>query len=606
MNLFRKILPHNPRFQEIEFSFLLGWALLFPDKQSYIYFLSFSFLLVFCTLRNVFSLTNIMLSRFSAFLFLFNALFIFSAFFSPYPLKSILFASDVLLVSLWFVFFYIEKMDTERYLRRLAMVISLSSLVVLVFFVLRGGHGQAAQIFKNPILQGIASALAVLVFLHALLQKYDHTNLLLLTINFAAVIVSASKAAFFGLVLFAAAMMFSRKRRWLIPLAAVLALLVLLPNPLRRMVHYSLRDDPYVLNRLDIWNMSSRMFRHHFWTGVGPDLFMDAARRFNFPQENGPARYFKFPESAHSDYWKIITESGFLGLIFVFATLFFAIRRMLSPPWFPLPKLLLAFMLVQMLLINYIFNFFFLLVFFLLLQDLLSERQRFIPLQAGARIFYSALLVFSLIVLYLFPYMANRCLSAAAGETDITSRFSLLKRAALFSPLDERPPLAKAEVLRFFSASTGSIDAWTDAWENVRLAQKLNRNSVEALVVESSLFQNFLGKKIHYSALGKEILEPLRQAEKLIPFNPFLKLRQALVLREFGRDTEAQDRARAALGLEPDYAAAIVFIHELDGLPADDPALQEQLARIQAMAARLRVRPGSYLGRLFQVPVAAP
>ncbi len=606
MNSFKKILLSNPHLQEIEFSFLLGWALLFPAKQSYLYFLGFVFLLVFFTLGKIFTLNNIVLGRFSVFLFLFNALFIFSAFFSPYPLKSILFAGDVLLVSLWFVFFYVEKVDVDGYLRLLAMVISISSLVVLVFFALQGGQGQSSQIFKNPILQGIASALAALVFLHSLLQKYGHADLLLLGLNFAAVIVSASKAAFLGLALFAAAMIFVRKKRWLIPLASVLVLLLLVPNPLRRMVRYSLQHDPYVLNRIDIWGMSARMFRHHPWTGIGPDLFDQAARRFNFAQNKGPSRYGKVPESAHSDYWKIIAENGLPGLAFVLLFLFITIRRMLTPPFFDLPKLLLAFLLVQMLLINFIFNFFFLLVIYLLLQDFLSTRQKFVSLQPGPRLFVSAMLVFLLVILYLFPYLANRCLDAAVGEKSIAHRFSLLQRAALLSPLDERPPLAKAEALRFFAAGSGNIEAWTDAWENLRLAQRLNRNSVEALVAESVLFQRFLGKRITYPALGEEVLAPLRQAEKLVPFNPFLKMQQAFVLREFGRSAEARRRAQAALDLEPDYVAAIVFIHELDGLPPDDPVLRERLDRIREKAKHLRAKPGSYLFLLHQLPGAAP
>ena len=113
--------------------------------------------------------------------------------------------------------------------------------------------------------------------------------------------------------------------------------------------------------------MSARMFRAHPWTGVGPDLFGEAAKRFNFPQEKGPARYGKLPESPHSDYWKIITENGLAGLVFVLLFLFFAIRRMLAPPWSDLPKVLLAFLLLQMLFFNFIFNIFFLLVFLFLL-----------------------------------------------------------------------------------------------------------------------------------------------------------------------------------------------------------------------------------------------
>jgi hypothetical protein len=337
-------------------------------------------------------------------------------------------------------------------------------------------------------------------------------------------------------------------------------------------------------------------------TGVGPDLFAEAAPRFNFAQDKGASRYGKVPESPHSDYWKVIVENGLPGLLLVLAGLFFAIKAMLSPPGFGLPRLLLAFLLIQMLLFNLVFNFFFLLAFFLLLKDFFPARQRFVSLQAGARLFLSGLLVLVLVTLYVLPYAATRCLDAAAKEKDITRRFDLLRRAELLSPLDERPSLAKVDVLRVFAAKTGSIAAWTDAWENARRSQRLNRNSVEALVMESELFREFLGKKIGYPALAEEVLAPLRRAGELSPFNPFLKLQQAALLREFGRISEARRQAQAALDLEPDYVMAIVFIHELDALPADDPVLHERIARIGEKAARLHVRRGSYLFNLFRLP----
>jgi len=602
MNLFKQILPGSPRFQEVEFSVLSGWALLFPAKQSYFYFLGFALLLAAFSLRKVLTLKNITLTRFSSFLLLFNALFIFSTFFSPHPFRSLLFISDILLVSLWFILFYLEKSDTGRYLRLLAVLISVSSLVVLIFFVLRGGRGPAEQIFKNPILQGIVSALAALVFLHALLQRYSHADAALLGLNFAAVIISASKAAFLGLAMFAAVMILARKRRWLVYFFSILVLLVLLPNPLRRMVGHSLHQDPYVLNRLDIWSMSARMFRHHFWTGVGPDLFIEAAGRFNFPQEKGPARYGKVPESPHSDYWKIIAENGLPGLVFVLAFLFFAIRRMLSPPWFDMAKLLLGFLLLQMLLINYIFNFFFILVFFLLMHDFLYRSHRFVSIRPGFRVLFSSLLVFLLVTLYLFPFFADRSLDEASREKNIVRRFALLKGAALFSPLDERVPLAKAEVLGVFARTQANLEAWADAVANLRLAQKLDGYGNAALLLESALFREFLAKPIQYPALGEEILAPLRRAEKNDPFKPFLKLQQAVILRELGRLQEARLLASAALDLEPEYVAAIVFIHELDGQPASDPVLQRRLAQIRGKAKKLGAKPGSYLAKLYELP----
>jgi len=603
--MFKTLSPGSPRFQQIEFCLVLGWALLFPAKIGYAYYLGFMCLLALFTLAKAAVLKNIVLDRFSFFLFALNAVFLFSAFFSPHPFKSILFVADIFLVSLWITFFYLEKEDMERYLRLAAYVISLSSLAVIVAFAAQGGRLPVAVIFRNPILQGIASALAVLVFLHALLRAPGRGAAALLAVNFAAVLLSASKAAFLGLVLFSAIMILERRRQWLPYLAALLLLLAVIPNPMRRMVVHSLRHDPYVFDRLNIWSMSARMFRQHPLTGVGPDLFNEAAPRFNFAQDKGPSRYGKVPESPHSDYWKIISENGLPGLVLVLVFLFYVIRRLLSPPWFDLVKLLLGFLLAQMLLFNFVFQFFFLIVFFFLLRDFLAADRRFIAMRPAARVFFPAAVILALLLFYLLPFVADRCLDQAAREKNLVRRYDLLQKAALLSPLDERAPLAKATLLRSFASSRSAAGAWTQALEFTRLAQRLDRNSTDALGLESELFHDARVRGYFYPAQAQEILGPLRRAAKLAPFNPFLLLRQAVVLREFGHVAEARRQAQAALALEPDFAAALVFIRELDGGPASDPGLRQRLAAIQAKASRLRARAGSYLFMLHQVPETA-
>jgi O-antigen ligase len=603
MNILKPILRIGSRFQEIEFSFLLAWALLFPAKQSYLYYFGFTALLVLFSLKKIFTLKNISFMRVSVFLLLFNLMLIGSAFFSRHPGQSLLFVCDIFLLSLWFFLFDIEKIDVNRYLQLLAYMISLSSLAIIVFFALQTGLGPQGTIFKNPILQGIAAALAVLFFLHALLQKFTYIGLALLMVNGGAVIVSASKAAFLGLALFSAAMILARKRKWIFYFFALMLLLLLIPNPLKRMVGHSLQHDPYVYNRLDIWNMSARMFRANPWTGVGPDLFSEAAHRFNFPQEKGPARYAKLPESPHSDYWKIIAETGLAGLIFVLLFLFFAIRRMLAPPWSDLPKVLLAFLLLQMLFFNFIFNFFFLLVFLFLLYSFFWRRLLFVSLPPAFKIFLSGLLILVFCIFYLLPYVADQMLQSATAEKNIIRRFALLNRAAIYSPLDDRVPLARAQSLRGFFKATANLEAWEAAREDLRIVQKLNRNSSEACILEAELFGDILEKRIKYPALAEEILAPLRRAERLEPFNPFLKLQQALILGEFDRSQEACRQALAALELEPDYVAALFFMQQLSGLPAGDPAFQKRIAQIQAKAKTLQAKPGTYLYDLYRLPV---
>lgn len=599
--MFKAFSPENPRYQEIEFSLLLGWALLFPAKIGYPYYLGFMSLLVVFMLGKAATLRTVAVDRFALLLLALNSVLVFTSFFSPHPLKSILFSADVLLVSLWSILLYLEKEDMERYLRLAALVISLASLLVVAAFAWQGGRLPVAVVFRNPILQGVVAALAALYFLQRLLFRYRHADLLLLVINCMAAAVSASKAALLGLVVFAAVLIMARRRRWIAYLGFVILLLVVVPNPLRRTVANSFRHDPYVFDRVEIWRMSARMFRAHPWTGVGPDLFAEAAPRFNFAQDKGPSRYGKVPESPHSDYWRVIVENGLPGLALALLLLFFAIRRLLSPPRLAPGKVLLAFLLAQMLLFNFVFLFPFLILFLLLIRNMFSTKPRFISFRAEARIFVTAALAMLLALLYILPYLADRRLGQASQEPGLVARFRLLQQAALLSPLDERMPLAKARLLGEFARSRSDANAWSEAIANVRLAQRLDRNSVDALILEAELFHDPLANGGRYPAQAGEVLEPLRRAEALAPFNPYLRLRQALVLHEFGRDEEARQQARAALDLEPDFAAAILLLHRLEGGKDDDPVLLGDLARIRAKADRLRAKPGSYLFNLHRL-----
>ncbi len=602
MNLLNPVLRIGSRFQEIEFSVLLAWGLLFPAKESYFYFFGFAALLSLFSLKKILSLRNVSCMRMSSFLLLFNLLLIGSSFFSPHPGRSINFICDILLLSIWFFLLDFESIDSDRYLRLLAYIISVASLAVIVVYIARAGRGPWGVVFNNPILQGIAAALAALLFLRSLLDKFNRIDTALLAVNSGAVIISASKAAFLGLVFFAALMILARKKYWIALLAILIIALALIPNPLRRLALHSLQHDPYVYDRIDIWSMSARMLRAHPWTGVGPDLFSDAAPRFNFAQDKGPARYSKLPESPHSDYWKIITETGLPGLAFVLVLLAFAFRRLAAPPRLDGAKVLLAFLLLQMVFFNFIFNSFFLLVFLFLLYAVFWRRLFYFPPTPAFKFCLSGLLLLIFFVFYLLPWVADRWLHQAATEKNIIKSYDQLKFAALCSPLDERVPLARARVLRAYFRTTANLEAWQEAREILHRALKLNRNSSAAHILESALFADMAERKIAYPELLEEILAPLRRAEALEPFNPFLKLRQARILAEFGRRREALLRAREALALEPDYVAALYFVRQMDGPAGTDDAFQERIARISAKAKKLRARPGSYLYDLHRPP----
>ena len=176
----------NPRF---EFLFILGWLLFFPGKDSPLYFMVFACLMVIVSFRNIFFMKNLSLSGFSYFLIGFNGLLIFSVFFSVYRFQSILFISDIILISLYFILLFFDKENEDGYFRLLAYVISVLSVVKVVHSVVPV-FSTKNVFFSNLIFQGVASGIAVLILFYYLLKKFNGVYLVLLVVNGAGVFVS--------------------------------------------------------------------------------------------------------------------------------------------------------------------------------------------------------------------------------------------------------------------------------------------------------------------------------------------------------------------------------------------------------------------------------
>ncbi len=115
----------------------------------------------------------------------------------------------------------------------------------------------------------------------------------------------------------------------------------------------------------------------------------------------------------------------------------------------------------------------------------------------------------------------------------------------LFSPLDERVPLAKAEVAGCIRQKLKPT--WRPGlmpWTTCVWPKNSTVTGMPPFYRNRRCYRDFLAKPSQYPALGEEILAPLRRAEKNDPFKPFLKLQQAVVLRELGRRREARRPGR--------------------------------------------------------------
>lgn len=595
--VYRLSLP-QPRF---EFTFILIWTLFFPSRNTYIYFLTFGILITLMLIHRICHVKNVGFSSFSIALLLFNLIFFISLFFSSYHLKSILFFTDVFLISLYFIFLYLDPGEVHRYLNRLVYCLSLFSLIHVLMYVLPF-FGKKSLFLDSPIHQGIVSGLAVVLTFSRLIEKVNRTTLLLFLINIFGVYVSASKAAFLGIFIFCLYLVVLKKRRWLPYIVISVVLTFLVPNPVKHMFYYSITKDPYVLNRLDMWKMSMEIFRDHPVTGVGLDNFSTVSLKYNFKQERGPAHYFKAPRTPHSDYFKVLAETGIMGFLLLLAVLFFLIRKALSPPFHDVKKVLVLFLLFQALFINVLFHvfFFFLLIFFI--KVLFEKNLSFSSISKASKWLLLSFLAAVFIFSYLFPYFSQRLIKQSFKSENSGGAVELLETATFLNPLNHEAfyVLARHHLKQF--RERVDLNSFSFAIAKARRAQKLNPYDINGYLVEVDLYLAVLSMKLKYVSLEQEVLDPLERAERVAPQNPFIKLKKAGIYLEFGRTQMARIEALKALELEPDYAAALFFLHEHFEYIADEEEFQKRVEKIRKKRDQYQSKPGTYLYELLKIP----
>lgn len=606
------IINHN-----IEFLVILSWMIFFPDKELKIYFLGTAILICLFLLRNIYFMKTISLSYFSYSLLGFNLLLILISFFSNYHLKSILLFSDLLLISLYFILFYKDQHSEEKYFHLVVNIISLFSLVNIIRLSVPIFH-QEKPFFISTIHEGILSGMGVLILLYFLLKKsrLKPWFLILLLLNAAGLYVARSKAAFAGTLIFALPLFFSyimgrmEKKKRAVVLAAtgaaaaiILLLTFAVPNPIKSAFYYSLKKDPYALNRIDIWNMSLTIFIDHPLTGVGLDNFSEVSGRYNFKQTRGPANYAKVPKRTHNDYLKLMTEIGIPGLLIILALFWFLVKKIFSSSLLDLniSKILILYLLAQAFFFNILFNGFSFFIFLFLLKNLLEENVTFKSFSTRLKLSLSGLVILILIASYLFPWMADGLIKKSQKAAHPVETFSLLKKAQYLNPLDQNIYYLKAFSLYNYFKQTSSLEAFYDSVNHLKIVQGLNKYYINAYLLEFDLYLELLKKKIKYVSMNEEIIEPLEKAEVYAPVDPFIKLNKARIYLEFNKNVQAKKEALKAVKLEPEFIAAHYFLQRNFNFYGDEKKFIEKINKILDKAKKLKPVPGHYLFRLYEV-----
>jgi O-antigen ligase len=589
---------------KIEFLAILTWLLFFPlkEKESHFFFLGFAILMGFILLRNIYFMKTVGLSYFSHFLMVFNFILILSIFFSNYLYKSILLLSDIFLVSCYFVLFYYDRRRETDYFHLIAWLISVFSVINLILYVIPFFE-QVHIFFISPIHEGIISGIGALILFYYLLKKWDPRFFILLIFNLGGVFVSQSKGAYIGTMIFALLLIMSKKKMLVFIPVLFIILTFIIPNPIRSMFYHSITKDPYALDRINIWEMSLVIFKDHFVTGVGLDNFSEVSRRYNFKQTHGPANYFKVPRIPHNDYLKLMTELGAAGLVLILALFIFLTKKIFSSSLFNPSLILLLYLLFQAFLFNILFDLFFFFIFLFLLKNVLEQEQyvTFRSFSPGIKFFWSSLLIFVVVVGYLFPYLSNIYIGKSKKNPHPVRAFNLMKKAGYLNPLDKDVHYFKAVYLYHYFKQTFNLEAFYEALNNLKQAQRLNPYFTDAYRLEFQLHQELL-KRIKYEFMDEEILAPLVKAEVYDPVNPFIKLTKARVYLEFNKPDRAKEEAVKAITLEPEYAAALYFLQRNFNYFRDETTFQKKITKILKKAGQLNSPPGHYLYKLYEIP----
>lgn len=603
MNLARQIFRLGQLDPRVDLAVILCWILFFP-RSSPAYFLTTAIVISLFSLRLVSFMKTVSYSTFSYLLGGFNLLMILAVFFSQYRLKSILAAADIILMSFYFLVFFLDKRNEKEYLHLLVYIISLVSLIKVIdsIFVI---SGHKDLFFGNPIFQGIASGIAFLIVLYYILEKFSPALLGLLILNAAGVFVSESKAAFIGIVGFSLLMVLLKNRK-LIPVVIVFAVLALvIPNPIRNMFHHSLYKDPYAANRLDMWQMSLEIAVDNLPFGVGPDNFSEVSKKYNFKQTGGPANYFKRPQRPHNDYLKILAETGLAGALLLVVFLWALMRKLFSSSLFNIFKILILYLLFQAFLFNLTFHPFFFFIILFLLKNLFQEQPHHTTFTTSLKAWSTFLLILVLTAGYILPYYSLSRVRESHRERNVISSFNRLQSAIFFNPLDANLYYLKANNLLHYFKQSLNLEAFYSALESLKTARRLNRHDVRFYLLESDFYLSLWEHQFSYDGLSREILRPLEQAEVVDPLNTFLKLRKAEIYLRFNHPEAARQEALKALELEPEYVAALYFLQRNFQYFDDDSVFRERVNKILKKAEKIQPKPGTYLYDLYRVPTGA-
>jgi O-antigen ligase len=183
-----------------------------------------------------------------------------------------------------------------------------------------GGTAAAGASFLNPNHLAAFLNLGLLLVVAAAeesLRRRERRVFLLWgglgALHFAALSLLASRGAFLGLATALVVLGAVRWRSWSRrgrAACAALAILVLAAGGAVILLRFARVEDPYSYHRPRIWRASLAMVWEHPLLGYGAGMFRHEAANHNFPLDDGPIRFGRVFQGAHSGLLTLAAENG--------------------------------------------------------------------------------------------------------------------------------------------------------------------------------------------------------------------------------------------------------------------------------------------------------
>jgi O-antigen ligase len=504
--------------------------------------------------------------------------------------------------------------DDGRALRNvLAASTSLQAAVALARS-LSGGAAAAGAMFLNP--NHLAAWLNIGLFCcaAALARAGERRGAAplwggLVLLHLAAIVALQSRGAYVGLIGGALLLVGMRYRSWGGPgrRVAVAALaLALAAGGAGIALRFARAEDPFRYHRLSIWRASAAMIADAPLSGHGPAMFRHVAPAYNFALPEGPVRYGRGFQGAHSSLLTLAAEDGLpaaaVALVGTLLAIVLLLRRaggtevdgVAEGAAVSLVALLLHG-LVEDLLERPAIG----IVMALLVGTVAGTRSiggfppgipaprpadgtsRILP-PFGTSVVTLAIVFWGTCVLS--PYLAHREATAAA-RGGAAAAISRMERAARLNPYqpEYQHDLAMAAINR----EGADAGAYAEAMERLQRARALKPIDPRFPLLMARI-EARLGGALFDDPMAARRAEALYgEAVDLAPLDPRPRLEQAGHLVYLGRESEALASLRKALALEPNFRRARLL--EVEILLRQDRPEETSLAleALRATDARL-------------------